>query len=311
MRHPISYSFPDELWVDSIPTKKFIFSSHLPNSQSNTGYTWTNSHEYLQVYRDSVFGLTHKKCGWDAYRHLEILSQGACMYMLDIDHIPKKTMTRYPLEHIKGFMDKYGRYSLEFILKHGSSILYQDLNCLLEESKKTLTSSAMLNYILETTSHNTSKNILASFDRGDYILHSLHYAGKRAFGSKFCIYSDGPVSNTDYLYTDYSVEDSLKLYGRGFNYSRLLDPKLKSTETNDEILQNIKERHYDCIILSKQNSLLIPALTYYEPSEIIVICGNDCNPLFDKNAGWVTIDQHFCEFQSQSDIHIFQRELGM
>jgi hypothetical protein len=308
--YPISYSFPDELFVESVPQKTAIFASHMPINVSNSGYIYNNCNEYMKVYQQSIFGITSKKCGWDCYRHLEILSQGACMYMLDIEHIPKYTMTHYPLPIIQQFMEKYGHYSLEFIQKHAYSSLYGDLNSVLNASKKTLTSSKMLEYILEKSNFQSASNILYSVAQRDYTLYSLQYAGKKRFGLNFIDHSVGSENNVDFLYKDYSVDLVPKLYGRGFNYTRLLESSLKSSYTDQEILEKVKAREFDCIIASKNNPLLSMYLQYYEPNEIIVICVNDCDPLCHPTAGWVTTDSHTCWFNPPKDIHVFRREIG-
>jgi hypothetical protein len=310
MPYPVSYSFPDELWVDKVSPKTMMFASHIPRNVSNSGYSYADRDEYMKVYQQSVFGITSKKCGWDCWRHLEIVSQGAAMYMLDIEQIPSKTMTHYPKQLIKQFMNKYGQYSIELIQKHANSILQDDLTTLLNESKKSLTSSAMYNYILDKSGHKDATSILFPCARRDYIFYSLQYAGKRTLGHNFVDYSVLEEDCTSFMYKDYPQEDSLKLYGRGFNYSRLLDPSLKSVIREEEIKDNIKAGMYDCIITTKNNPFIGDYLRYYDPSDIIVLCENDCNPLYHPHAGWVTTEEHHCEFQPPSGMPFFMRELG-
>lgn len=309
MIHPISYSFPDELWVNVVPKKTMMFASHTPKNVSNSGYSFSDNTKYMEIYQQSVFGITSKKCGWDCWRHLEILSQGAAMYMLDIGNIPNNHMVHYPKGHIHEFMNKYGQYSLEFLQKHASSILHEDLTQLLNESKKNLSSSAMFEYILEKSEHKNANNIYFPCGMRDYIFYSLHYAGKKSLGHNFVEHSIGNEDTTSFLYKDYAIEDSLKLYGRGFNYSRLLDSSLKSTLSMDDLHTKVKAREFDCIITTKNNNNIMNYLEYYEPSEIIVICCNDCDPLYHPHAGWVTTDSHTCNFRPLADMHFFMREI--
>lgn len=306
MKHPISYSFPDELFVDSISEKKFAFSKNIPGM----GYDYKNSSEYLQSYRDCIFAITHKKNGWDCYRHLEILSQGSCMFMLDIVAIPKYTMTHYPLNHIKQFMQKYGSYSLQFLHKHAYSILYQDLSELLRVSKESLTSTKMFDYIMSTSELQDSKNILYSFTDGDYTLYSLEYGGKQRLGKSFVDQCVNREDGVDFFYRDYPDELALKCYGMGFNYTKIIDPSLKHSFSDEEILEKIKGREFDCIITSKENKYLQHFFNYYEPHEIIVVCKQDCDPLCHPTAGWVTTEKHTCWLNPPPSLHFFQREIG-
>ena len=317
MIHPISYSFPDELWVDVVEKKTSIFASHIPKNIPNSGYLYNDCKQYMDVYRKSLFGITSKKCGWDCWRHLEILSQGAAMFMQDMPHIPPKTMIHYPKALIWEFMNKYGIYSLEFLNKHSQSALYQDLETMLNTCKTQLSSTAMLEYILDKSDQKDAKSIFCTSEIGDYILFSCHYAGKKKYGKSFVTFTSSNDSKIfDNMYKDYSEESALQCYGHGFNYTRLLDPSLKTTYTNEEILQKIKNRDFDTIILmydhktGNTNHILDAIKEYYSPNELIVICRNDCDPLYHRTAGWITLETHSCPYPYKDYVNYFQRELG-
>ena len=52
--------------------------------------------DYLGAYGSAFFGLTAKKAGYDALRHLEILLSGAAPYFLDVDAVPPLALYGFP-----------------------------------------------------------------------------------------------------------------------------------------------------------------------------------------------------------------------
>ena len=122
----------------------------------------------------------------------------------------------------------------------------------------------------------------------------------------------------DYRYKSYPLEESKKLYGKGFNYTRLLDDSLRNTSSESEIAQKIKERFYEKIFVyishdSRKIEMPFPEIYhYYESDEISLICGNDCDPMYyEEDDFWYINMWHECHLKPYADqFDIFIRELG-
>ena len=307
MLFPLSYCFPDDLFVNEVPEKEKIFANYLPGAK----YSFTDSNEYLKEYRQSIFGVTSKKCGWDCYRHLEIMSQGCFPYFQDIELIPKNTMMHYPKDFMKEMMLKYSTKSFLNIKKNSMSGLKSDIANMLKITKDNLSGTAMIKYILNLSKKQDSKKILYTNSWSGYIGHNLTIAGKKIYGKNFV-----DRYPTDYLYSDYPQEKIKDQYGYGFNYTRLIDPSLRSVLSEDEIKEQISSRDFDCIFYGSCMEKKIEDIdfikNYYEPEEIIYICEFDCSPLNDPDVGWTVYDNHYCNirFPIDNKSYFFMREIG-
>lgn len=97
--HPISYSIPAEIIVDSVPEKIQDFAPLIPSihgDRHKETYIYTDEEEYFNSYRNSYYGFTCKKGGWDCLRHYEILACGCVPFFTDLEFCPKQTLHNYP-----------------------------------------------------------------------------------------------------------------------------------------------------------------------------------------------------------------------
>lgn len=90
---PISFSFPT-LKVDFVKTNKTRDKAFCDPSDKRT-YIYKNESDYYQGYKESRFGRTIKKAGWDCMRHYEILANG-CLPAIGLRGCPEQTMTSFP-----------------------------------------------------------------------------------------------------------------------------------------------------------------------------------------------------------------------
>ena len=307
MIYPISYSFPAESIVPYISFKTEHTAKHL--------YQFEKSEDYLKNYRNSFFGMTQKRAGWDCLRHYEILSQGTIPHFTNLENLPLKTMVNFPKELVIHLNKKYYHKSLEEIYKEPSSIVYNDLDGLLQYTKEHLTTEETANYLLEKSKHESAKEILLLTNllptESDYLLSLTTHGFKQLFKGKIDCYPE-----FDYHYTSFPVEETKKMYGRGFNYTRFLPDHYKSIRTKSEIEKKVQRHEYDCIFLFfdeySDENVPIDILKWYKHNEIAVICGKDCNPMPDKvPGGWITQDTHTCNLTAIGDLQtLFIRELG-
>lgn len=310
--HPISYSIADHL-IQTEPTKKTtLFAPYMPGMK----YCYDDSEEYLKGYRTAIFGVTSRKNGWDCWRHVEILSQGCFPYMLDLETIPAYTMTRYPKEHMKQWMDRYSRKEMRTIHKYSSSQLNQDIEEALFLTRQSLSAISSAKYILQKFKSSTeiqSNKVLIINNKNDldYMESSLLYGIKHMLGKS----NVHVVNELSSLYKSYTIEQSLKMLGRGMNYTRILDDSMKNYVSHAEIIENIKSREYDSIFYSHIHTNLYYLdiiLQYYDLNELIFICPLDCNPLNDPDVGWTTTYSHSCMYSClyNTEANFFLREYG-
>lgn len=320
MLYPISYSVPDEIIVPYVPFKILHTAKH--------DYQFTNSTEYLKNYRNSIFATTRLKCGWDCFRHYEILSQGTIPFFTkeegehtSLENCPKKTLFNFPKSQVLDLMKKYGIQTYDEIMKNSSSILYHDLDTLLQYTKQNLTTQKSAEYVLSKTSTPTTKKVLYlgnfSSQTADYMCDLL--------GQGLVKYTDGTVDmlpEKEFLYDSYPIEQTSKLYGKGFNYTRHLPASLKKYPDVETIWDKIKRREYDQIIIyyhCRSGNYTIPFLTneypifkYYSANEVSFVCGADCDPYWSPELNWYIKMNHVCPLSelSKKGHTVFIREFG-
>lgn len=100
MLHPISFSIPEEKLVpaDLTAKKEKELGDIIPGKLET--YTFNSEKEYYNDYKKSLYGITHKKGGWDCMRHLEIMANKCVPFFPGIDDCPLHTMTDYDKETI-------------------------------------------------------------------------------------------------------------------------------------------------------------------------------------------------------------------
>ena len=92
--HPLSNSMPDYHFVRHVPAKVRAFAVNIPGN--TTTYAFGDEQSYLDDYRGALFGVTRKKTGWDAARHLEIMASGCVPIFVDLSGVPAQTLALYP-----------------------------------------------------------------------------------------------------------------------------------------------------------------------------------------------------------------------
>ena len=104
---PISFCIPKEKIVPAIPEKKYEFSYITPGGSDSSWprdarktFIYEEETKYYQDYKESYFGLTCKKGGWDCMRHVEILANGCVPIFTDLEWCPQRTLTFYPKSYL-------------------------------------------------------------------------------------------------------------------------------------------------------------------------------------------------------------------
>ena len=93
---PISFSIPT-CKVDFVKTNK-VRNKAICDPRDRSTYIYKNEKDYYQGYKESRFGTTMVKAGWDCMRHYEILANGCIPAFINIQQCPNLTMTSFPKE---------------------------------------------------------------------------------------------------------------------------------------------------------------------------------------------------------------------
>jgi hypothetical protein len=91
----ISFSIPSSKIINKLPEKTKLFPIHIIDeevanylSRSTTTYAFETEESYYEDLRQSKYGITTKRGGWDCMRHYEIAANGAVICFRDLDQKP-------------------------------------------------------------------------------------------------------------------------------------------------------------------------------------------------------------------------------
>jgi hypothetical protein len=256
--HPIGFSIPEKKIVTYVPNKTKKFATIIPGDLKT--YVFNTEFSYYNDYRNSIFGKTTKKAGWDCMRHYEILANGCIPYFENISNCPKNVMTFFPKELVSKAMNS-----------DNPSIYTKEL---LEYTKNHLTTKAMAQYIINTV-HKEPNNLvfLSGEAKPDYLCDLTLIGLKEIYGKRCAEEVSRP-----YIYDDYK-EDTSKLYGKGFSYTKILSSELRNTNVNEE---QIKNKNYDLVVYGSVHR----GMPYwdlvqkvYKKDQVVLICGEDIHSL--------------------------------
>jgi hypothetical protein len=135
---PINFAIPSK-WVLEEPPSKIKHTATIIPGNLQT-YIYDNELDYFNGYKESYFGITHKKGGWDCLRHYEILMNGCIPLFSNLENCPVNTMSNFPKQIV------IECNSVASKLSHDDLIGY--ISILLEYTKRELTTEKLFNYIM-------------------------------------------------------------------------------------------------------------------------------------------------------------------
>jgi hypothetical protein len=297
--YPISFSMPPEKIVEKIPEKTRIVAHIIPGNLST--YIYDSEDSYYQGYKESFFGITMKKGGWDCMRHYEILANGCIPYFVDLENIPENTMTHFPKDIIaetnKIFLDIMEKNTMDEADIQKCNYYIEKL---LNYTRTHLTTTAMAKYILSKVGLKKKILFLSGNVQPDY-LRCLTLSGfKNMYGSECHDYPKVP-----HIYTDYS--DSCNgFWGKGITYTKIVDPEKRNNSYDETIVEDILSHAYDIVIYGSYHRGLpffdaVSAI--YDSKDIVFLCGEDC----DLDNNYVS---HECKLnEKNAEYNLFIREL--
>ena len=276
---PITFCIPEEKIVNTIPKKKKMLSSLIP--WNNSTYLFNTEDTYYTEYKESMFGITCLKAGWDCMRHYELMANGCIPYFIDLHECPKNTMAFLPKKLFtegNELFHRFGSKKIEALTISELDICTTHISKLVDYTRQHLTTCIMSNYILEKSNHtNVSKILYIGINKPDYLSMLILHGLKTRFGSKCHEYPKQP-----YLYkfnsnSDSNINNVSELYGKGITYSELLDINMRDDDLDQTLIHNIQNKYYDIIIYPNYHrSMLYYDLvnTVYSPNDIILLCKN-------------------------------------
>ena len=297
--YPISFSMPPEKIVEKIPEKTRIVAHIIPGNLST--YIYDSEKNYYQGYKESFFGITMKKGGWDCMRHYEILANGCIPYFVDLENIPENTMTHFPKDIIaetnKIFLDIMEKKTMEEADIQKCNYYIEKL---LNYTRTHLTTTAMAKYILSKVGFKKKILFLSGDVQPDY-LRCLTLSGfKNMYGSECHDYPKVP-----HIYTDYP--DSCNgFWGKGITYTKIVDPEKRNNSYDETVVEDIISHVYDIVIYGSYHRGLpffYAVSAIYDSKDIVFLCGEDC----DLDNNYVS---HECKLnEKNAEYNLFIREL--
>lgn len=270
--YPISFSIPPEKIIDYVPTKTRITASIIPGDLST--YIYKTEESYYQGYRDSFFGVTMQKAGWDCMRHYEILANGCIPLFINFENLPENTMTFFPKDIITKTNGIYMEIMNKKVMESKDiEICNKYIEELLEYTRHNLTTTNMAKYILKTIGFESAKRILflSGNTEPDY-LRCLTLSGfKNVLGAECHDYPKVP-----HLYTE-SCEG---MWGRGITYTNIVNANNRNDEYDNTVVDDIMNHRYDIIIYGSYHRgipFIDMVSLVYKPNEIVFLCGEDCD----------------------------------
>lgn len=214
---PISFSYPRG--VPFSGRRRRVLAGVYPG----VPYAFSKESAYLAQYRTSHWAVTHRKGGWDCFRHLEIIFAGALPLMPDAHRIPDATMVFYP---------RRAMTRLHEVLRLSGPFVSADAARRLQgHASRWLSSAAMARYLLRAVGYSGGPVLFVDRmlkELPDYLSVMTVIGLKQALGPAVLEWR-----STSYLYEDHRGSTQ-HLYGRGFGYSRVLPPELRR---DDEVGQ--------------------------------------------------------------------------
>lgn len=268
---PISFSYPKSpLKINPQPVS--LIADIIPGRP----YSFDDPHSYLDTYQGAYLGLTHRKAGWDCFRHVEIMASGAIPLMIDGDEIPKYAMVHYPKRALAD--------AATIARQTGAPPDEATRQAFRAWFQRHLTSEAMARYVLEVSGLNDSEKVLfvdaALPEVADYQSVLTLIGLKHLLGQQCHV-----MFPVDYIYSDTMMETS-SLYGRGFGYSRVLPGELRSSS---ELGKAFDLRDFDALIVgsvARNLGLAMELLAHFVPHRTVWIHGEDGSPTMDE-AHWM------------------------
>jgi len=204
---PISFSNPRR--PSGLQGQRLRFLSEVIPGEP---YAFDDENRYLQQYRESYFGLSTKKAGWDCFRHLEIAFAGSIPLVPGIGATPPGVMFAYPKSTWAEILAE--------LSSNGPRIPSDGLiQNLADYSEEYLSSAAMATYMLDVLDYQGGPVAFVDDHLDSWVDYQSIFSLiglSRVLGDSLAV-----PAIPDYLVGPFSADQNL--YGRGFGYVGALE----------------------------------------------------------------------------------------
>eukprot|EP01065_Artemidia_motanka_P012035 TRINITY_DN16567_c0_g1_i1.p1 TRINITY_DN16567_c0_g1~~TRINITY_DN16567_c0_g1_i1.p1 ORF type:complete len:520 (+),score=145.48 TRINITY_DN16567_c0_g1_i1:84-1643(+) len=299
--YPLAFGAPEELWVGGVPEKTQDFAQSDPRNPGSYkwGASWRGGGSaggpemksiqeaaYYEDYTRSMYAVTMKKKGWDAYRHYEVMATGTLPCFLDIAQAPEKwgALVHQPRQLLLSVLRAPGVdcQAGKLDRRVWNQTLWRAMTHeMLLYGRARLTTRQLARFMLRSAGQSNATSALfvtlgpmggpyASDYGRDFMLHGF----RRLLG-----YSCVDVAKLPYMYTSSSLEAARfssritphfdgrsGLWGAGFGYSRRLFDSRFINRTGIE--ERIRKHEFDVVIISDagtRSSLADDFMLLYHP----------------------------------------------
>lgn len=211
---PISFSHPT---MTPLGATEYRLSPIIPGFP----YSFDNQDDYINHYASCEMAITHRKAGWDCFRHVEIGASGAIPLMPDAEEIPQYAMVHYPKKTLAGIHQHVMQG-----FKPGSATRAALRSHFLRHQ----TTRSMAEYIIRNAGASSAERVLFIDEQlpvqADYLSVLTLIGLKQMFANKCDV-----MYPVDYIYQD-SRSQTHNLYGRGFGYTKIVSADHRSPSEN-------------------------------------------------------------------------------
>lgn len=277
---PISFSFPGEP-LPLLDTPGTLIAPIVPG----VPYTFVDANRYYESYRDAYLGLTHRKAGWDCFRHTEILAAGAIPLMPDAGEVPRWSMVHYPTRTLARVAD--------VVRVTGGPPTQQVREEFRSWFRRYLTSANMARYLLSSLGLHDDARVLFVDERlstmVDYQSVLTLIGLKQVLGQRCEV-----LTAVGYVYDDFAG-DPARLYGRGFGYARVLPSNLRTPRERGEDSGEPPWTDFDAVVIgsiARNSRVANEVLRQVPPARVTFIHGEDTPPSAADVALWLDRASH-------------------
>ena len=161
---PINFAVPKEKIIKKPLMNTQFFLAPLIPGKMNT-YIYEREDDYYNMYRNSLFGLTYKKAGWDCLRHYEILMNGCIPFFLDLRNCPKYSLISFPKKKIELLNTRY----MELLSFYNPFKIYK---------KKFLTIDRIFSYMKSIFKKKNFEDVMSNSQLYEERVELLNYTNK-------------------------------------------------------------------------------------------------------------------------------------
>lgn len=262
---PISFSYPSTCEASPMQKREQLISAIVPGLPY--GYEFEN--EYRAEYERSYYAVTHKKGGWDCFRHLEIFQAGALPLMPDASEIPEYSMVHYPRQLLKSI----AKESRECLPVPSSAVRQMARHFFNQH----LTTQAMSEYIASRFSVDPPNSVLFIDTYGrwnlDYLSAMTYIGFEQLTRGRLSAFISLP-----FLYQGWGG-NQLDLYGRGFGYTRTLKNGTSQRLVRlTALIDQLRNRDFDLVVFGsiiRDWELFLYLLPHLDRQTTALIVGED------------------------------------